>query len=141
LTITVDRPPVVTTSNINPFPNQTLAASSLFNVFDPNGYSITEYQFWDTTDGAASGHFYLNGSMVAPHTLIDVSASQLGQVTFVIGTVSNLLEARAFDGVSWSASWSDAWAPFSVNIASGASAAQAQTVAAGGGKCDRRLFR
>ena len=85
---------------------------------------MTEYEFWDNTDDPASGHFYLNGVMVAPHTLVDVPASQLGQVTFVTGTDSNLLQVRAFDGVSWSAAWSAWWSPFNVNIA--------QTVAAGG---------
>ena len=116
LDIAVERPPVVTTSNISSPPNQTLAASSLFTTSDPEGNPITEYEFWDNTDDPASGHFYLNGAMVAPHTLIDVPASQLGQVTFVTGTVSNLLQIRAFDGVSWSAAWSAWWSPFNVSI-------------------------
>ncbi len=109
-------PPVVTTSNLTEPVNKTLAASSLFTVSDPNGYAITEYQFWDSTRDPSSGHFYINGVQQAPGTVIDIAASQLGQVTFVTGTVSNALQVRAFDGVSWSAADSAAWAPFSISV-------------------------
>jgi hypothetical protein len=114
--VAVSPPPVVTTSNLTKPANTTLAASNLFSVNDLNGYAITEYQFWDSTRDPASGHFYINGVQQAAGTVIDVTASQLGQVTFVTGTVSNALQVRAFDGLSWSAGDSAAWAPFSINI-------------------------
>ncbi len=117
LNIAAPPPPVMTTSNFGTPPNQTFAAASLFAVSDPNGYAITEYQFWDSTRDPASGHFYINGVQQAPGTVIDVPASQLGAVTFVAGTVSNALQVRAFDGVSWSAGDTAAWAPFSVTAA------------------------
>ncbi len=120
-------PPVVITSNISTVPNQTFAASRLLSVSDPNGYAITEYQFWDSTRDAASGHFYINGVQQAPGTVIDVPASQIGAVTFVTGTVSNALQARAFDGVSWSAGDTAAWSPFNVTAV-----ALPATIAAGG---------
>src|SRR6266581_4894945 len=81
--------PLVTMSNLAEQPNQTVAASSLFSVSDPNGYAITEYQFWDSTRDATSGHFFLNGVQQAPGTVIDVPASHFGQVTFVTGTGGN----------------------------------------------------
>ncbi len=120
------QPPVVTTSNLTEPANTTLAASSLFTVSDPNGHAITEYQFWDSTRSSASGHFYLNGVQQAPGTVIDIAASQLSHMTFVTGSISNALQVRAFDGVSWSAGDTAAWAPFTINIAGQATAAQPQ---------------
>jgi VCBS repeat-containing protein len=116
LNIAVARPPVATTWNVSFVPGQTLAASSLFTVSDPNGYAITEYQFWDRTSDPASGHFYFNGVKVADHTVLDVTAAQLSEVTFVTGTDPTALEVRAFDGVSWSAGDNALWAPFTVNV-------------------------
>ena len=78
--------PVVTTSNLTENPGVTLAASSLFTVSDPDHLAITEYQFWDRTSDPASGHFGLNGVLVPDHTLLDVTAAQLSEVTFVTGT-------------------------------------------------------
>jgi serralysin len=116
LSITVVRPPVVTTSNLTDLPNQTIAASSLFTVTDPNGYPITQYEFWDSTQDPNSGHFFVNGVEQAPGTIIDISASELAQTTFVTGSVSNAIQVRAFDGINWSASDAAPWAPFNVNI-------------------------
>ena len=116
INVTVPPAPIVTTSNLSEAPHQTLAASSLFTVSDPDSLAITEYQFWDRTSDPASGHFYFNGVEVADHTVLDVTAAQLSEVTFVTGTDSNALEVRAFDGVSWSAGENDLWAPFSVTI-------------------------
>src|SRR5437762_2671512 len=102
----IDTVPVVMTSNVSLHANQTVAASSLFAVNGPNGYAITEYQFWDSTRDAASGHFYVNGVQQAPGTVIDVPASQFGQVTFVTGTLGNSLHVRAFAGATWSSTLS-----------------------------------
>jgi hypothetical protein len=108
--------PVVTTSDISVAPGQSVAASGLLSASAPGGGPITEYQFWDSTRDPASGHFYVDGVQQAPGTVIDVSASQLGQVAFVAGSIGNTLQVRAFDGVNWSAGDSAAWAPFSVSI-------------------------
>jgi hypothetical protein len=105
---------VVTTANLVENAGQTVAASSLFSVTDPNNLAITEYQFWDRTSDPASGHFYFNGVEVADHTVLDVTAAQLSEVTFVAGADPTALEVRAYDGVSWSASESQLWAPFTV---------------------------
>ncbi len=118
LDVTLDRPPAVTTSNLTELPDRTVAASSLFTAIDPDGGSITAYEFWDSTRDPNSGHFYLNGAEQAPGTIIEVSVSQIGQLTFVTGTDGNALQVRAFDGLSWSASDTAAWAPFSVSISS-----------------------
>ena len=58
LTITLDRAPVVTATNVTlSAGHTTVAASSLFSAIDPDGNAITTYAFEDT----GSGHFVLNG--------------------------------------------------------------------------------
>ncbi|HZR76019.1 NF038122 family metalloprotease [Bradyrhizobium sp.] len=143
VSVTPAQPPVVTTQNLTEPANQTLAASSLFTVSDPNNLPITEYQFWDRTSDSASGHFYFNGVQIADHTLLDVTAAQLSQVTFVTGTDGNGLEVRAYDGVSWSASDSALWAPFTVTITPTAPAtapAEAVTLSSGATVADNFVF-
>ena len=130
INVSVPPPPVVTTSTVSELANQTLAASSLFSVTDPAGNSITEYQFWDSNTSSNTGHFYLNGVQQALGTVIDISASQLSQMTFVTGTALSAIQVRAFDGTSWSASDTGAWAPFSIDISSSTQAPV--SIAAGG---------
>ena len=96
---------------------------------DPDNLAITEYQFWDRTSDPASGHFYFNGVLVPDHTLLDVTAAQLSEVTFVTGTDLNALEVRAFDGVSGSVADNVVWALFNVNIPATAPAPPATTAA------------
>ena len=117
INVSVPPPPVVTTTNLSEAPNQTLAASSLFSVADPGGNAITEYQFWDSNTSPNTGHFYLNGVQQSLSTVIDISASQLSQMTFVTGTASSAIQIRAYDGASWSAADNAAWSPFAINIA------------------------
>jgi hypothetical protein len=62
-----------------------------------------------------------------------VPASQLGQVTFVAGTVSNSLQVRAFDGVTWSAADTAAWSPFVVYPDTGSDGAGFQFSGGGAG--------
>ncbi|HWU54248.1 MAG TPA: hypothetical protein VN175_02020, partial [Rhizomicrobium sp.] len=93
---------------------QTLALSSLFSVTDADGDSITRYQLWDSTGNPNSGHFVVNGQVQAASTVIDITAAQLSQTSFVTGTVNDNLQIRAFDGASWSASDNAPWAPFTI---------------------------
>src|SRR6202043_1504498 len=88
----------------------------LFTASDADGDPITEYEFWESAGAAGSGHFFLNGVQQSASTIIDVPASQLGQFSFVTGTVSNNLQVRAYDGVSWSAGDTAPWAPFTVSV-------------------------
>jgi hypothetical protein len=109
--------PTVTTSDVTATAGQTLALSNLFSVSDPDGDSMTRYELWDSNRAANSGHFVVNGVVQAANTLIDITAAQLAQTSFVAGAsgVSDLLQIRAFDGYTWSAPDSAAWAPFHVN--------------------------
>ncbi|HET7086182.1 MAG TPA: M10 family metallopeptidase C-terminal domain-containing protein [Rhizomicrobium sp.] len=116
ITPTVNHPPVVTTSTVAAARNQTLAASSLFTVSDPDGDTITEYQLWDGTADPLSGYFVVNGVVQAANTAIDITAAQLAQTSFVTGKVNDNLEIRAYDGQAWSAAYNSSWSPFTVTV-------------------------
>jgi hypothetical protein len=119
--------PVVTTSDINAIAGQTIAASSLFSVTDADGDAITEYQFWDGTAGA--GHFTVNGVTQAINQIIEVPAAQLAQTSFQVGSGTDDLYVRAFDGKNWSVE-SGTWTMFHVTgTASGAGANHTPVVA------------
>ncbi|CAN7314325.1 M10 family metallopeptidase [Bradyrhizobium sp. LjRoot220] len=107
----INHAPVSVASNQIVAKNATVAASSLFTVVDQDSDTIAGYQFWDSTAGANSGHFSINGVQQAANVAIDVAGSQLSQVSFSAkaGSVDDLW-VRAFDGVSWSN-----WQPFSVS--------------------------
>ncbi|MGY4628274.1 hypothetical protein [Bradyrhizobium sp. USDA 4486] len=98
----LDRAPVVTAPDYHAAPSQSIAASSLFSVSDPDGDSITQYQFWDSTASVSSGHWAISGTVQPVNTAINVNAAQLAATSFQSGTVSDDLWVRASDGVSWS---------------------------------------
>ncbi|HKQ44693.1 MAG TPA: hypothetical protein VJS47_04800, partial [Rhizomicrobium sp.] len=108
-------PPVVTTANVNLTFNQTVALSSLFSVTQPNGQPMTRYQLWDSNRDSTSGYFTVNGVRKAAGTVIDITAADLTQTFFVVGSAaSDGLQIRAFDGLAWSALDDAAWSPFTV---------------------------
>ena len=72
-------PPAPDVADIALSPGQTsVAASTLFTAFDPDGDTIATYAFEDT----GSGHFVLNGVAQANSQEIDVTAAQLSQLTY-----------------------------------------------------------
>ncbi|HWU55782.1 MAG TPA: hypothetical protein VN175_09790, partial [Rhizomicrobium sp.] len=107
-------PPVVTTSNVTLTRNQVVALSTLFSVSDPNNLPITRYQLWDSTRDPNSGHFVVNGVDQAAGTVIDITAAQLAQTSFMVGSTGDMLQIRAYDGLAWSAGDTAAWSPFTV---------------------------
>ena len=104
LDITLDRPPVVTVSNVTLPASSIVAASSLFSVSDPDpdGDPITQYSFYDDSRTAGSGEFLLNGAAQPKGTYqpLFVSAAQLSQVTFEAGAggTADDLYIAAYDG-------------------------------------------
>jgi Ca2+-binding RTX toxin-like protein len=116
-TVTVpDAAPAVSTNNVSKTHFQTTALSGLFSVTDADGDAMTRYQLWDSTRDPNSGHFEINGVAQAAGTIIDVSAAQLAQTTFVAGTVNDDLQIRAFDGIAWSAADNASWSAFTVSV-------------------------
>ncbi|WP_456659183.1 hypothetical protein [Bradyrhizobium sp. JR3.5] len=103
VTAPIDHAPVVTASDFHATANQGVAASSLFSVTDADGDSMNQYQLWDSTPSASSGHWSIGGNAQPTNTAINVSAAQLAGTTFDGGTVSDDLWVRANDGMTWSA--------------------------------------
>jgi len=91
---------VVTVANMSATVGQTLSASSLFSVTDADNNTITKYQFWDATTGG--GHFTVNGVAQGYNQIIEVTAAQLAQTSFVVGAGGDDLYVRAYDGTNWS---------------------------------------
>ena len=80
----INHAPVVTAADVKVHPGQTLQASSLFSVVDPDNDALT-YYFQDASTAANSGHFVVNGTAIAAGTSFGVSAAQLAQTVFVAG--------------------------------------------------------
>ncbi|WP_373011789.1 hypothetical protein, partial [Bradyrhizobium sp.] len=100
----LDHAPVVTAADFHATVlNQNVAATSLFSVADADGDSITQYQVWDSTSSAGSGHWSIGGVAQPASTAINVSPAQLAGTTFQGGTVTDDLWVRANDGMMWSA--------------------------------------
>ena len=101
-------PPVVTASNVSTVPGQTIAAADLFSATD--GGTIAKYDFYDAT---GNGHFVVNGVSQAGGSVVDITAAQLAQTSYVSGNGTDQLYVRANDGTNWSA-----WTPFTVTSSS-----------------------
>jgi hypothetical protein len=120
-TAPVNHAPVVSAANVTATVGESFAASSLFSVTDADGDTITEYQFYDGP--VATGHFTVNGVVQGINQIVDVSAAQLAQTTFVAGPGTDDVYVRAFDGKNWSVENGN-WTMFHVT----APAASAPTV-------------
>ena len=116
ISVQTNSPPVVTTSDVNAPANQSLALSSLFTVSDADGDTMAKYELWDSTSASNSGHWVVNGAAQPSNAIIDITAAQLAQTSFLTGTVGDSLQIRAFDGINWSAADNANWAPFHVNV-------------------------
>jgi len=100
LTITLDRPPVVTVANVDlTTGHPSVAASSLFTASDPDGNQITTYAFMDT----GPGYFVLNGVEQPNDQEIDVTSAQFSQLTYQsVAQTTDTLQVRVNDGTLWS---------------------------------------
>jgi len=110
VTAPIDTGPVVAPVNptVTSIQGQIYPGSVLFTYSDPFGSAATQYDVWDT--GGGGGAFFLNGAALAPNQDNYVSASQLSQLTYKVGSSSDTLWIRAFDGTVWG-NWSS---PFTV---------------------------
>jgi hypothetical protein len=105
--IAIDRAPVVTASNESLNSNWMLvsALSLSFSVSDPDNDSIVTYGFKDT----GPGHFVLGGTAQPNNVEVDVTASQLSQLTYQNAPGTDTVQVRASDGTMWGN-----WASFTV---------------------------
>lgn len=96
--------PVVTAANGTVSAGQSVSVGTLFDVTDPDGDTISQYEFWDSTASTTSGYFAVDGQRQGANVTIPVTASQFASTTFVGGSTqsSDLVWVRAYDGTQWS---------------------------------------
>jgi RTX calcium-binding nonapeptide repeat (4 copies) len=98
-----DHAPVLTipSTNVSAGTGQTSAMSDRFNASDPDGDAI-KYYFHDNGLAANSGHFVVNGAVIADGTDFSLTAAQLAQTTFVAGAsgTSDDLYVQLSDGAA-----------------------------------------
>jgi len=103
----VNDAPVVSAADAQLLLNDSILAGNLFSVFDEDGQSPTQYEFWD--DVAGGGHFAVNGIEQGAASAIPVSAAALANTEYVAGADpgTERVWVRAYDGEAWSAwkSW------------------------------------
>ena len=110
-----DHAPVVAavSSSVTASNHQTsITASSLFSATDADGDTITQYGLWDTQ---GSGHWVVNGTILATNTETDITAAQFAQASYVFGPTGSTpdqLYVRAYDGTAWGAWQSSTASPF-----------------------------
>ena len=108
VTAPIDSGPVETpvNSSISSIQGQSFAASSLFTYSDPFGSAATEYDFWDT--GKGGGYFALNGTALGANQNNVITAAQLSQLTYHVGSGTDTLWVEANDGTVWGP-WSNSF--------------------------------
>ena len=98
--VVVNLAPVLAASaNVEVTPDQVISASGLFSVSDADNDALT-YFVYDGNANANSGHFVLNGVVLAAGVSHTLSAAEFAQATFVAGTASDDLSVLASDGTS-----------------------------------------
>ncbi|MGH7602918.1 MAG: hypothetical protein ACRENK_02850, partial [Gemmatimonadaceae bacterium] len=99
--------PVVSATDSDVLLNDSLLAATLFSVFDEDGQTPTQYEFYDDVEGG--GYFSVNGTQKAAGIAIPVSATDLANTEYVAGVTpgTERVWVRAYDGEAWSAwqSW------------------------------------
>ena len=101
--VPANRAPTVTATDQTAPSGQVMSASSLFQASDADGDGLT-YFFYDNSADPTSGHFTVNGVVQAAGTTFAVSAAQLAQTTFTVGTAGtedlfvNVWDGSAFSG-------------------------------------------
>ncbi|MEC4803956.1 MAG: C2 family cysteine protease [Jaaginema sp. PMC 1079.18] len=97
-----NRAPVVSTYNRTVNSGTSIAASSFFSAYDPDGDTIQYYYFSDSNSSSTSGYFTVNG--VKRTGSFSIAASQLGSVRFVGGSQAGTdsVYVYAHDGKTWS---------------------------------------
>jgi probable HAF family extracellular repeat protein len=108
VTAPIDSAPAVSVHNssTHAVANQIFNAASLFSYSDPFGYGAQQYDFWN--GGSGGGHFLLNGSALPPNQDNIISASQLSQLSYQVGSGTDTLWIKANDGHVWGA-WSSSF--------------------------------
>jgi hypothetical protein len=106
VTAPIDAGAAVSGSSQSALHGQSFAVSTLFGVGDPESDPITAYEFFNSNPDPANGYFIANAQVQPSGQVIDVSAAQLAQTSFVAGAqvgAADLIWERVSDGMLWSA--------------------------------------
>ncbi len=97
--------PVVTLNDFTVVGNEKIRVSSLFTAFDPDGYPIQRYRFYDRLAVIGGGYFELNGAPQQQRQWITVNASDLPNLYYVAASSqeTELIDMAVYDGAAWSA--------------------------------------
>ena len=93
--VTITAPPLATTKKVGEVPDWTLAASGLFTVNDPADDAITDQKLSESIQDPNGAHFLVNSVEQAPGAIMEVPASNLGEVN---GTVLDAVPALSLGG-------------------------------------------
>ncbi len=96
-------PPIVTVNKFQTLLiNDSISASSLFSVTDPDGDPIQRVRFFDFSD--LGGYFELNGNPRANGSQVEIAYADLNKLFYVGGSpISNeYIRVQAYDGLAWS---------------------------------------
>ncbi|CAN7297053.1 hypothetical protein LJR220_001509 [Bradyrhizobium sp. LjRoot220] len=118
LTTTINTAPVATINDQSLHVNQWVKPGSWLSATDPEGDTITQYQFWDGNAAANSAYYWSSSNAHwASGIAIDVSAADLGNFWLHAGAAegSDTMYVRAYDGTAWG-NW-DSFALTSTNTA------------------------
>jgi hypothetical protein len=93
-------PPVITASSMMLNPGQTsISAENLLPAYDPDGTAIMTYHVSDVT---GNGYFEVDGVAQAANTILQLTAAQFAETTYVSGPGLDQIIVQASDGVLWS---------------------------------------
>ena len=83
---------------------EAFAASQLFSASDTSGDPILDYQVEDDSTGASNGFWVLDGAVLPSGQIIEISAAQLPELSFVAGVAAlDSLEVAASDSSGFGA--------------------------------------
>ena len=126
LTVTVDRAPTVTLTNVTALTasQSSVPVSALISASDPDGDAITTYGVMNT----GNGQLVLNGVVQASNQEIDVTAAQLSQLSYQSAAGGGSLQVRVSDGTQWS-SWALSYTAANTKFTTGGTANSGNTIA------------
>jgi hypothetical protein len=83
---------------------QRMAVSEMFEVRDPDGDAIVEYEIRDASSLSTRGYLTLDGQRLPSSQYLTVTPEEMARIEFVTGTRSgsDSIQIRAFDGRDWS---------------------------------------
>jgi Ca2+-binding RTX toxin-like protein len=99
----LEHAPTIVATDIAAPPEDLLGLSALASISDADSDPITKIQVLDANGSPASGHFVLDGHNLQAGQIATISAADFADLSFAVGTTSDTIKIRAFDGQSWSA--------------------------------------